>query len=97
MSLFSKIVESRQFKKMLVAANSPLEFARKTVRHNGDVSSRSRPPTVILADIGAKTQVRHEHVNDLDEPQFGGHAQRSTAIELTSTRASAQSARRMPT
>ena len=42
MSLFSKIIESRQFKKWLVAADSPLEFARQTVRHNGDVTTRSQ-------------------------------------------------------
>ena len=47
MSLFSKIIESRQFKKYLVGADSPLEFARQTVRLNSDIINRSQAASMI--------------------------------------------------
>ena len=46
-SFFSKTIESRQFKKWLVGADSPLEFARQTIRLNGDVTNRSQAAHVI--------------------------------------------------
>ena len=52
-SFFSKTIESRQFKKWLVGADSPLEFARQTIRLNGDVTNRSQSGW--RRSIGSKT------------------------------------------